>query len=130
MSIIQRSTQAEGPQRNKDLRSKSLDFPSPAPSYIIAGQYANLACVYFYTVRPRGANEPGAFAPSRKKEVVAMAQSKADYPTPDCLAPAAIEAKTEAAGVAKATCLPRRPFCSPCSPARLSLSAACSSRSF
>ena len=27
---------AEGPQRNKDLRSKSLDFPSPAPSYIIA----------------------------------------------------------------------------------------------
>ena len=93
---------AEGPQRNKDLRSKSLDFPSPAPSYIIAGQYANLACVYFYTVRPRGANEPGAFAPSRKKEVVAMAQSKADYPTPDCLAPAAIEAKTEAAGVAKA----------------------------
>ena len=22
---------AEGPQRNKDLRSKSLDFPSPAP---------------------------------------------------------------------------------------------------
>ena len=94
---------AEGPQRNKDLRSKSLDFPSPAPSYIIAGQYANLACVYFYSVRPRGANEPGAFAPSRKKEVVAMAQSKADYPTPDCLAPAAIEAKTEAAGVAKAS---------------------------
>lgn len=93
---------AEGPQRNKDLRSKSLDYPSPAPSYIIAGQYANLACVYFYSVRPRGANEPGAFAPSHKKEVVAMAQSKADYPTPDCLAPAAIEAKTEAAGVAKA----------------------------
>lgn len=94
---------AEGPQRNKDLRSKSLDFPSPAPSYIIAGQYANLACVYFYTVRPRGANEPGAFAPSRKREVVAMAQSKAEYPTPDCLAPAAIETKTEAAGVAKAS---------------------------
>lgn len=93
---------AEGPQRNKDLRSKSLDYPSLAPSYIIAGQYANLACVYFYSVRPRGANEPGAFAPSHKKEVVAMAQSKADYPTPDCLAPAAIEAKTEAAGVAKA----------------------------
>lgn len=93
---------AEGPQRNKDLRTKSLDYPSPAPSYIIAGQYANLACVYFYSVRPRGANEPGAFAPSHKKEVVAMAQSKADYPTPDCLAPAAIEAKTEAAGVAKA----------------------------
>lgn len=93
---------AEGPQRNKDLLRKSLDFPSPAPSYIIAGQYANLACVYFYSVRPRGANEPGAFAPSHKKEVVAMAQSKADYPTPDCLAPAAIEAKTEAAGVAKA----------------------------
>lgn len=40
--------------------------------------------------------------PSRKKEVVAMAQSKADYPTSDCLAPAAIEAKTEAAGVTKA----------------------------
>lgn len=31
-----------------------------------------------------------------------MAQSKAEYPTPDCLAPAAIEAKTEAAGVTKA----------------------------
>ena len=44
---FQRSTQAEGPQRNKDLRSKSLDFPSPAPSYIIAGQYANLARFIF-----------------------------------------------------------------------------------
>lgn len=31
-----------------------------------------------------------------------MAQSKAEYPTPDCLAPAAIEAKSEAAGVTKA----------------------------
>lgn len=31
-----------------------------------------------------------------------MAQSKAEYPTSDCLAPAAIEAKTEAAGVTKA----------------------------
>lgn len=31
-----------------------------------------------------------------------MADSKAEYPAPDCLAPAAIEAKTEAAGVTKA----------------------------
>ena len=31
-----------------------------------------------------------------------MAQSKAEYPTSDCLASAAIEAKTEAAGVTKA----------------------------
>lgn len=31
-----------------------------------------------------------------------MADSKAEYSTPDCLAPAAIEAKTEAAGVTKA----------------------------
>ena len=31
-----------------------------------------------------------------------MADSKVDYPAPDCLAPAAIEAKTEAAGVTKA----------------------------
>lgn len=56
----------------------------------------------FYTVRPRRANEPGAFVPNRKKEVISMAQSKAEYPTSDCLAPAAIEAKTEAAGVTKA----------------------------
>ena len=31
-----------------------------------------------------------------------MADSKVEYPAPDCLAPAAIEAKTEAAGVTKA----------------------------
>ena len=31
-----------------------------------------------------------------------MADSKAEYPAPDCLAPAAIEVKTEAAGVTKA----------------------------
>lgn len=31
-----------------------------------------------------------------------MADKKAEYPAPDCLAPAAIEAKTEAAGVTKA----------------------------
>ena len=31
-----------------------------------------------------------------------MADSKAEYPAPDCLAPAAIEAKTEGAGVTKA----------------------------
>ena len=31
-----------------------------------------------------------------------MADSKAEYPAPDCLAPAAIEAKTEVAGVTKA----------------------------
>jgi len=31
-----------------------------------------------------------------------MADSKAEYPAPDCLAPAAIEAKTETAGVTKA----------------------------
>ena len=31
-----------------------------------------------------------------------MADSKAEFPAPDCLAPAAIEAKTEAAGVTKA----------------------------
>lgn len=43
------------------------------------------------------------FVPHRTKVVIAMAQSKAEYPTPDCLAPAAIEAKTEAAGVAKAS---------------------------
>lgn len=34
----------------------------------------------FYTVRPRRANEPGAFVPNRKKEVISMAQSKAEYP--------------------------------------------------
>lgn len=32
-----------------------------------------------------------------------MADFKAEYPTPDCLAPAAIETKTEAAGVTKAS---------------------------
>lgn len=37
-----------------------------------------------------------------RKEVIDMADSKAEYPAPDCLAPAAIEAKTEAAGVTKA----------------------------
>ena len=37
-----------------------------------------------------------------RKEVIDMADSKVEYPTPDCLAPAAIEAKTEAAGVTKA----------------------------
>ena len=31
-----------------------------------------------------------------------MADSKVEYPAPDCLTPAAIEAKTEAAGVTKA----------------------------
>ena len=31
-----------------------------------------------------------------------MADSKVEYPAPDCLAPAAIEAKTETAGVTKA----------------------------
>ena len=34
--------------------------------------------------------------------MIDMADSKAEYPAPDCLAPAAIEAKTEAAGVTKA----------------------------
>ena len=37
-----------------------------------------------------------------RKEVIDMADSKVEYPAPDCLAPAAIEAKTEAAGVTKA----------------------------
>ena len=37
-----------------------------------------------------------------RKEVIDMADSKVEYPSPDCLAPAAIEAKTEAAGVTKA----------------------------
>ena len=37
-----------------------------------------------------------------RKEVIDMADSKAEYPAPDCLAPAAIEAKTEVAGVTKA----------------------------
>ncbi|MFR3876903.1 MAG: hypothetical protein ACLTYW_00665 [Collinsella sp.] len=55
-----------------------------------------------------------------------MADSKAEYPAPDCLAPAAIEAKTEAAGVTKATCRSLRPFCWQCSPVRLLPSAACS----
>ena len=32
-----------------------------------------------------------------------MADFKAEYPIPDCLAPAAIETKTEAAGVTKAS---------------------------
>ena len=36
-----------------------------------------------------------------RKEVIDMADSKVEYPTPDCLAPAAIEAKTEAAGAGK-----------------------------
>ena len=34
--------------------------------------------------------------------MIDMADSKAEYPAPDCLGPAAIEAKTEAAGVTKA----------------------------
>ena len=34
--------------------------------------------------------------------MIDMADSKVEYPAPDCLAPAAIEAKTEAAGVTKA----------------------------
>ena len=34
--------------------------------------------------------------------MIDMADSKVEYPSPDCLAPAAIEAKTEAAGVTKA----------------------------
>ena len=84
----------------------------------------------FYTVRPRRANEPGAFVPNRKKEVISMAQSKAEYPTSDCLAPAAIEAKTEAAGVTKANLPVSKAFCSLCSPVRSSPLAACSSRSF
>ena len=37
-----------------------------------------------------------------RKEVIDMADSKVEYPAPNCLAPAAIEAKTEAAGVTKA----------------------------
>ncbi len=37
-----------------------------------------------------------------RKEVIDMADFKVEYPAPDCLAPAAIEAKTEGAGVAKA----------------------------
>ena len=34
-----------------------------------------------------------------RKEVIDMADSKVEYPAPDCLAPAAIEAKTEATDV-------------------------------
>ena len=34
--------------------------------------------------------------------MIDMADSKVEYPAPDCLAPAAIEAKTETAGVTKA----------------------------
>ena len=93
---------AEGPQRNKDLRSKSLDFPSPTPSYIIAAQYAYLTCDNFYTVRSCVADQPRSFVPNLKKEVIDMAENMAEYPAPDCLVPAAIEAKTEAAGVTKA----------------------------
>ena len=37
-----------------------------------------------------------------RKEVIDMADSKVEYPAPDCLTPAAIEAKTEVAGVTKA----------------------------
>ena len=50
----------------------------------------------------RGTNEPRVFVPNLKKEVIDMAENRAEYPAPDCLAPAAIEAKTEAAGVTKA----------------------------
>lgn len=39
-----------------------------------------------------------------------MADFKAEYPTPDCLAPAAIEAKSEAAGVTKANLLVSKAF--------------------
>lgn len=50
----------------------------------------------------RGTHLPGVFVPNLKKEVIDMAENKAEYSAPDCLAPAAIEAKTEAAGVTKA----------------------------
>lgn len=55
-----------------------------------------------------------------------MADTKVEYPTPDCLAPAAIEAKTEAAGVTKANLPVAKAFLLQCSPVRLLPSAACS----
>lgn len=61
-----------------------------------------------------------------RKEVIDMADSKAEYPAPDCLAPAAIEAKTEAAGVTKANLPVAKAFCWQCSPVRLLPSVACS----
>ncbi len=46
---------------------------------------------------PLGAGAIGALVPADWKEVIDMADSKAEYPAPDCLAPAAIKAKTDKA---------------------------------
>ena len=59
-----------------------------------------------------------------------MADSKAEYPTSDCLAPAAIEAKTEAAGVTKANLPVSKAFLLAMFAGAFIALAACSSRSF
>lgn len=65
-----------------------------------------------------------------RKEVTDMADFKAEYPTPDCLAPAAIEAKTEAAGVTKANLPVSKAFLLAMFAGAFIALAACSSRSF
>lgn len=62
--------------------------------------------------------------------MIDMADSKVEYPAPDCLAPAAIEAKTEVAGVTKANLPVAKAFLLAMFAVRSSPSAACSLRCF